>query len=273
MTKRTVQHKPSKIQAFFWLLALLMIPFVYLFENGIEAFLYKKTQCTEPRRRDWGSFSIPIPAGYSVHGLDISHYSCDIDWAAVKQMNENGVTVDFIFMRGTKGLDMVDYLLHDNWDGAKSAGILRGAYHFYRFDLDPERQAEYFLKNVKIEIGDLPPVLDIENDKNTDDARMSKDKIQRGIAEWLVAVESKTGIKPIIYTNLDYYKRYISGKFPNYKIWIAKYKNNKSVKLPDARQWHFWQTSEEARCNGISEKMDFNVFNGSYEQLRALCKQ
>ena len=61
MTKRTIQHKPSKIQAFIWLLALVMIPFVYVFENGIAAIFYNKTHCNEPRRREWRSFSIPIP--------------------------------------------------------------------------------------------------------------------------------------------------------------------------------------------------------------------
>ena len=115
----------------------------------------------------------------------------------------------------------------------------------------------------------LPAVLDIENDKNTDDARLEKDQILRGIATWLIIVEQKTGVKPLIYCNLDYYKRYIKDKFPNYKIWIANYENNKNVKLSDGRQWHFWQTSEQARCNGISEKIDLNVFNGSKEQLKA----
>ena len=273
MTKRTIQHKPSKVQAFIWLVALLMIPFVYLFENGLYSFFYKKTQCREPRRREWRSFAVPIPPGYSVHGLDVSHYSCNIDWDAVKTMNENGVNVDFVFMRATKGLDLVDYQLKDNWEGAKSANILRGAYHFFRYDLDPARQAEFFCKHVKIEVGDLPPVLDIENDKNTNDAKLPKLEVQKNMARWLMIVESKTGVKPLIYCNLEYYKRYIKEKFPDYKIWVANYDNNKNVKLPDGRAWHFWQTSENARCSGISEKMDFNVFNGDLGALKGLCKQ
>jgi GH25 family lysozyme M1 (1,4-beta-N-acetylmuramidase) len=46
----------------------------------------------------------------------------------------------------------------------------------------------------------------------------------------------------------------------------------RSVKLPDNRQWWFWQTSESARVNGISEKVDFNVFSGNEWQLKAICK-
>jgi lysozyme len=273
MTKRTIQHKPSKVQAFIWLLALLMIPFIYVFENGIASLLYRKSNCREPRQRAWRSFDVPIPVGYSVHGLDISHYSCDIDWDGVKKMNENGVKVDFVFMRATKGLDLVDFQLKQNWEGAKSVDILRGVYHFYRFDLDPAKQAEFFLKNTDIETGDLPPVLDIEDDKTTDDKRLQKADILKSIAIWLFLVERQTGIKPLIYCNLDYYKRYIKEKFPNHKVWIARYENNKNVKLPDGRQWLFWQTSENARCKGIPEKIDFNVFNGTIEQLKGVCKQ
>jgi lysozyme len=273
MTKRTIQHTPTRRQALLWLVALFLIPFVYIFENRISSFYYRKMQCTEPRQRNWASYGISIPPGYSVHGLDVSHYSCDIEWEEVKKMNENGIKVDFVYMRATKGLELVDYQLKNNWMGAKSAKILRGAYHFFRFDLDPSRQAQFFLENVPIEAGDLPPVLDIENDKTTDETQLNKEDVLKNIAIWLILVEKATGVKPLIYCNLDYYKRYISGKFPQYKIWIANYNNMRGVKLPDGRTWLLWQTSENTRCRGISEKMDFDIFNGTMEQLHAICKQ
>lgn len=274
MTQRTIQHKPSKIQALIWFLALLIIPFVYIISNKIEAYYYNNSQCAEPRRREWSSFNVPIPPAYSVHGLDVSHYQCQIDWAGVKKMNVQGVKVDFVFLRATRGVDMLDYQFHTNWQAAKKAGILRGAYHFYFFNKNPAQQAEFFLKNVTIEKGDLPPVLDIEFDEKTDDKLLPQEDILRGIATWLIIVEKKTGVKPIIYANLDYYNRYISHKFPDYKIWIANYNNRKGVvTLPDGRMWSFWQTHTQARCNGISEPADFNVFSGTQQQLMQLTKQ
>ena len=273
MTKRTVQHTPTKLQALLWFIALMMIPFVYVLQNRINAFYYNKAECAEPRKREWRSYNIPISPGYAAHGLDVSHYQCKIDWDKVQKMNENGVRVNFVFMRATRGIDMLDYQFDNNWKGAKSAAILRGAYHFYFFNKNPAQQANYFLKNVKIEKGDLPPVLDIEFDESTDDKLLSKDDILRGIATWLIIVERETGLKPIIYTNLDYYKRYISGKFPDYKIWIANYNNPRGVKLPDGKQWSFWQISTQVRCNGISEPADFNVFSGTKSELTALLKQ
>ena len=273
MTEPTSQKSPTKLQALIWFLALLMIPFVYLFRNGIESFYYNQAQCGGRRNREWRSYNIPISPGYSVHGLDVSHYQCEIDWAGVKQMNENGVRIQFVFMRATRGTNMLDYNLRDNWKGAKKVNILRGAYHFYFFNQDAAQQAYFYLKNITIEPGDLPPVLDIENDETTDDKHLPKEYVQKGIHTWLDIVERETGVKPIIYTNLDYYKRFISGDFLDYKIWIAHYNNLKGVQLPDGREWSFWQLSSKVRCNGISEPADFDVFRGSKNELNALLKK
>jgi lysozyme len=115
--------------------------------------------------------------------------------------------------------------------------------------------------------------LDIENDRKTDDSKLDKEKILRGVETWLKIVENETGVRPLIYTNLDYYKRYIAGeRFQAYPVWIAGY-SMKNVKLPDGRDWWFWQVSESARVKGISEKVDFNVFSGNTWQLQAICKR
>jgi lysozyme len=272
MTQREIKHKPTRRQAALWLILLLLLPFSYFFKNQLAKLWYGQMQCDEPRRREWKHYDIPIPPGYAVHGLDVSDYSCRIEWDEVKKMNANGVRVRFVFMRATRGTNELDFQFENNWEGAKEAKILRGAYHFYKYSHDPVAQAQYYLNNVKLKSGDLPAVLDIEDDKKTNDTHLPKDDIIKGIAIWLTIVESKTGIKPIIYTNLDYYKRYIAYNFPNHKIWIANYNNMRGVKLPDGRTWSIWQTSDEARCNGISEKIDFNIFNGSVEDLKTFCK-
>ena len=41
--------------------------------------------------------------------------------------------------------------------------LLRGAYHFFRPVKDPNIQARLFIGQVKLKIGDLPPVVDVEN--------------------------------------------------------------------------------------------------------------
>jgi lysozyme len=273
MTEPSIQHTPNRIQALFWLLLLIFVPFLFVFRMKIQSLFYAKTQCEEPRRREWHSFDVPIPVGYAVHGIDVSHYSCLIDWEEVKRMSQNGRRVDFAYMRGTRGLDLVDYQFAKNWEAARDAKILRGAYHFYTFRDNPLDQARFFIEHVQIEKGDLPPVLDIEDDKDIDDRRLKKADILRGISAWLQYVEKQTGVRPMIYTNLDYFKRYIEGNFKPYPIWIASYKSIGNVHLPDNRQWFFWQFSDKARCNGISEPIDLNVFAGNIGQLQAICKK
>ena len=271
MTKQYAQ--PTKRQLLLWLALLLAIPAFFWYENNIAAFWYNRSQCAEPRRRLWRSFEAPIPAGFAVYGLDVSHYTCEIDWEDVTQMNDGGRRIRFAYMRATRGLNLIDYRLSENWYNAKDAGLRRGAYHFFTFTDDPVQQANFYLKHVKLEKGDLPPVLDIEDDKKSNDNVLQKDDILRGIQTWLKVVEEQTGMRPMIYTNLDYYKRYISGNFPNYPIWIASYNNIKGVTLPDKRRWWFWQFSDEGRCNGASEHVDLNVFVGNEGQLASICKK
>ncbi len=273
MGKPTIQNAPNQHQAFFWMLILIVAPFLFFFRMKIQSLFYAQTQCDEPRRREWRAFDVPIPTGFAVQGIDVSHYSCSIDWDDVKRMNQNGKRVDFAYMRATRGLDLVDYQFKQNWEAVRDAKILRGAYHFYTFRDNALDQARFFVEHVQIEQGDLPPVLDIEEDKVIDDKQLNRTDILRGIAAWLQYVEKQTGVRPMIYTNLDYFKRYISGNFKPYPIWIASYKSIGTVKLPDNRQWFFWQFSDKARCNGISEPIDLNVFAGNLEQLFGICKK
>lgn len=271
MTKQNTY--PTKKQLLLWCVILLVIPAFFWFENNLAAFWYNRSQCAEPRKRSWKSFDAPIPAGYAIYGLDVSHYTCEIDWEGITKMNDNGRRVRFAYMRATRGLSLIDYRFSENWFHTKDAGLRRGAYHFFTFSDDATQQANFFLKNVKMQKGDLPPVLDIEDDKKSNDKSLQKADILRGIETWLKTVEAATGIRPMIYTNLDYYKRYISGNFAGYPIWIASYNNVRGVSLPDKRQWWFWQFSDQARCNGASERVDLNVFIGNEAQLAAICKK
>lgn len=250
-----------------FIIAFLLIPFALIFEQDIYRYFYNKKNCDGRRTKRFANYGVPVPKGYGVYGLDVSHYSCVIDWDTVTKMNAEGVRMRFAFVRATRGRNFRDYLFDYNWKEAKKAGILRGAYHFYIANEDPATQAKNFLKTVKIEIGDLPPVLDIEDGDGT----ISDEQLLRGIKTWLIAVEHVTKVRPIIYCNLTYYQRFVVNHFDTYPIWVARYDVPK-VALPTGRPWQFWQFSKSGRVNGITEKIDLNAFNGTYEQLKALTK-
>ena len=87
---------------------------------------------------------------------------------------------------------------------------------------------------------------------------------------WLVLAERKYGVKPIIYTNLDFYLRYIhDNNFKSYPLWIARYSNDVPL-LPNNTQWHFWQYGDNGQLEGMQQSVDMNVFYGNLEQLNAL---
>jgi lysozyme len=124
-------------------------------------------------------------------------------------------------------------------------------------------QAENFIDKVKLESGDFPPVLDIEQMNGTSAAVIKKEAMK-----WLEVVENYYQVKPIIYTNLDFYNRNFGSEFDKYPLWIAHYYQLEKPRID--RGWMFWQHSDEGRVNGIGSKVDFNVFNGDSLEFRNL---
>jgi lysozyme len=92
--------------------------------------------------------------------------------------------------------------------------------------------------------------------------------LRQRVSEWLILVERKYKVKPIIYTNIDFYNRYLKGFFDDYPLWVAHYLQPHKPRIK--RDWIFWQHSESGRVNGISAKVDFNVFNGDSTEFRSL---
>ncbi|MEO8355543.1 MAG: GH25 family lysozyme [Chloroflexota bacterium] len=207
----------------------------------------------------------------TVPGIDVSYWNAGIDWPKVRAAGQR-----YVFVKATEGDFYADPTFDDNWRGAKTAGLLRGAYHFFRSNVDPRKQANKFIDYVKSmnDNGELPPVLDIEsNDGQT------KDKVLSRARAWLDLVEAALGKKPIIYSGQYFLQDYFSeaGGGPptwakDYALWLAQYPNHyvegSQPYLPRGwYRWTFWQYSEKGKVNGINANVDLNLFNGSLEDL------
>ena len=48
-------------------------------------------------------FQIAMPAGYMIHGIDVSRYQRTINWKDVKDMKEGNVRIGFAFIKATEG--------------------------------------------------------------------------------------------------------------------------------------------------------------------------
>lgn len=202
------------------------------------------------------------PEGYSVYGVDVSHYQPEVDW---QQVRENEVA--FAFVKATEGKSLKDKQFQNHWEGAGAAGVIRGAYHFYLPYLKPELQAENFISTVTLAPGDLPPVLDVEVRGRQPVAQLRKD-----LKVWLAQVEKAYGAKPIIYTGYNFYQEYLAGHFDEYHLWIAHYKVPKlKLEKSETLRLAFWQHTDAGAIKGIAGKVDCNVFHGSMRELRSMC--
>lgn len=199
------------------------------------------------------------------YGFDISHYQNkeDIKWDSLSIGNKT-IPLEFVVMRATMGNRNADKNFDEFWASAKEHNLIRGAYHFYRADEDPVIQANNFLDNVKLESGDLPPVLDIEKIPKS----KSKEKLIEDLKVWCKIVEETYGEKPIIYTYYHYYKDFLRGEFEGYPIWLANYNDVPEPSPED--HWDFWQFTENGIVYGINSKIDLNIYNGGVWSLKSL---
>lgn len=206
---------------------------------------------------EWPTQRLP---GYEVHGIDVSHYQSQIDWRAVAAQD-----VHFAFVKASEGMTLTDSLFCNNWAAIKAAGLRRGAYHFFRPTTPVYEQLINFQTAVRIEEGDLPPVLDVEVLDG-----VSKVKLVSSVLTWLYLAEIHYGAKPILYTNLKFYNEYLAGHFDEYPLWIARYSRIEPSPAC-GRDWQFWQYGNSGQLEGIEGPVDFNVFHGSMSALDSLC--
>ena len=205
------------------------------------------------------------PEGYEIHGIDISHYQGKIDWEQLKNAMIEGCPVRFVIIKSTEGASRLDDHFRENFNQVRDYGFIRGVYHFWSNKSSAREQAYYFLDKVHLTEGDLPPVLDIEHkpaDKSVDD-------FQRDVLTWLHIVEDKYHAKPIIYTYYKFKEKYLSAPvFDDYPYWIAHYYVDK---VQYQGKWKFWQHTDAGKLPGIKGYVDFNIYNGSFYDLRKLC--
>lgn len=238
-----------------FIIAILVVAGTYLAYRWVA---YKKAKSTR-----YQAFGISIPDEYDIHGIDVSRYQNLIAWEEVKKMQVERIRLGFAFIKATEGIGNTDPQFHRNWKKARSNEIIRGAYHFFIATKDGKMQAEHFIKKVDLEPGDLPPVLDVEQRYGA-----SRSQLQREVKKWLETAEQYYGAKPIIYTNVDFYNQWLGSDFNQYPLWIAHYYEPQRPRI--GRDWIFWQHSDQGNVNGITAKVDFNVFNGDSLAFREL---
>ncbi len=201
--------------------------------------------------------------GATTKGIDISKWQGTIDWAKVKTAG-----IEFAFVRVSDGANTKDLKFASNWSGAKAAGIIRGAYQFFRPSQSVTTQADLMIDALggTYTPGDLPPVIDVE-----DDGGLSPATVAARTRQWVDRVSTRLGVKPIVYTGKFFWRDEVGSpaSFAPNPLWIAQYTSLcPDLPAPWAR-WTFWQYTDAGSVNGIAGGVDMNRFNGTVAQLRA----
>ncbi|SDK78239.1 Lyzozyme M1 (1,4-beta-N-acetylmuramidase), GH25 family, partial [Arthrobacter sp. ok362] len=217
---------------------------------------------------------------FGIQGLDVSGHQASVNWQ--QQWN---LGARFAYVKATEGNYYASETFASQYQGSRSVGMVRGAYHFaipnWSSGAD---QARYFVKNGGGWSADgytLPPVLDIEfnpyagrtiNGFNFGNScyDMTPAQLTSWVRDFGNTMLSLTGRLPVIYTNTSWWKQCTAdapGLFGDYPLWVAAYPSAPSDYaglLPSSwSNYSIWQYSSTGPFTG-----DSNVWNGDYAGLR-----
>jgi len=208
-------------------------------------------------------------AGATVEGIDVSSWQGNIDWTQVA-----GAGKVFAIARIGDGLSHDSYFAQ-NWAGIKNAGMIRGAYQYFRTGDDPGAQADIVVAAVGVlGPGDLPVTIDVEEPSPS----VGPAAYNQAIHTWVDRVQQGTGKKPIIYTGRYYWNPYVAtSDFVDNALWHAQYTLASCPNIADQwGNWTMWQYRADpyppvpgGTCPGVSGWVDLDVFNGSIDDLNA----
>ncbi len=203
---------------------------------------------------------IEVGKGDYVMGIDLSNYQQNVIWQDLYLCGDSApdyrlpvslkgkiVPVEFVIMKATEGGDHIDKMLPTHRDNAVRHNYRKGYYHFYNTTASATANANNYIRNVNLEKGDFPPILDIEKVGVPVDS----------LVKWMKIVEKHYGRKPMIYTNERYYKMYVEGtKLAKYPLWYSRF-GQRAID----RNCHILQFTDKGLIDGVrNHVVDINEF-------------
>ncbi|WP_410673535.1 lysozyme [Amycolatopsis sp. cmx-4-68] len=203
-------------------------------------------------------------------GHDVSGHQGVVDWAGAVKAGAK-----FAYVKATEGTGFLNPQFIGQYDGAHTAGLIRGAYHFARPDVSGgAEQAEYFIAHGGGWGPDgktLPGALDIEyNPYGEACYGKSPADMTTWIGDFTRTYLAKVKRSALIYTSTTWWKRCTgnTNRFGNSDpLWLAHYAPEIG-ELPAGWDKHsIWQF---ARGGGLPG--DQNYYNGPLARVQALAK-
>jgi GH25 family lysozyme M1 (1,4-beta-N-acetylmuramidase) len=219
---------------------------------------------------------------FGIQGLDVSGHQSSVNWQQQWNMGAR-----FAYVKASEGNYYTNELFNSQYQGSRSVGMIRGAYHFaipnWSSGAD---QARYFVQNGGGWSADgytMPPVLDFEfnpYEGRTDIPgytpgntcySMTPAQLQSWVRDFGNTMKSLTGRLPVVYTNTYWWNQCLGNPagFGDYPLWVAAYPQSPTddagaVPTASWSTYSIWQYSSTGPLAG-----DSNVWNGDYAGLKA----
>lgn len=202
--------------------------------------------------------------GSYLTGVDVSHWNGVVGWQAAQAAG-----VKFVIAKATEGRGFVDSQYARNKAKADELGLHFTAYHFARPSRgvnDPALEADHFVRTAGLRGRHLVPVLDLEVTGG-----LGQTRLVGWVRAWLERVESRLGVKPMIYTTPSFWHERMGNTrwFANngYDVlWIAHWFAS-DPRVPAANWsgagWSFWQKTNCGRLPGFDGCVDVDLHRGT----------
>lgn len=200
-------------------------------------------------------------SGEAVRGIDVSTHQGDIEWEKVAAQGVEFAMIRVGYRGAVEGEINEDRRAHANIQGALDAGLDVGIY-FFSQALSVEEaveEAQYVLDFISGYDITMPVVFDWEHVDREDarTAQMKDRSLLTACAKAFTDVVAEAGYRPMVYFN-----RYQATLLLDLKelegcgLWFANYD------APMNFQWKLdmWQYSDHGTLDGISEKVDLNLY-------------
>jgi lysozyme len=171
-----------------------------------------------------------------------------INWASVAKAGKT-----FAIVKATESTNYVNPFFKTDYNGAKTAGLVQGSYHFARPALpivsSAQAQAEFYAKTIGDVTGadTLPPALDLEVTGG-----LTPPQLVTWAQVFLYKLKALTGRVPMLYTYPNFWSTALTdpGAFKRFPLWMAAYGTSTA---PDA---DLWQYTDSSSITGISGGVD-----------------
>jgi len=191
-----------------------------------------------------------------IHGVDVSKFQGTIDFHALKD------NADFVILRATYGNGYTDANFTQNRDGARTAGLCVGFYHYaYPQFNQPTAEADWFTKVVSCNPGEIL-ALDFE-ESYPDPVGWCKAFLDRAT--------SNMGFRPLIYLTESLVKSHDWTPVikAGYGLWLALW-DYKPENLTFDTPWPMVamrQYSNQGEVAGM-KPVDLDLFYGTIDQFK-----